>query len=266
MYLRLFITSLVLAIAIGVAMAHEFWMQPDKFHYALNEKLIVNLKVGEEFKGELWDLNRHRVERLELHGKLKMESIVDYIGKSTTGHIDYPLTETGTKLLVLQSNNAFSDLEGEKFNAYLQEDALDEALSYRRKTNTLDKNGTEFYQRNAKLLVQVGEEIDDTHTKVVGLPLEVMPEQHPKTLKIGSKMSFIILFQGKPLFGVKVRVWNRHQGRTTVQNIFTEQDGRVETHVSNKGAWMVSAIKMVPSKDPKADWQSYWGSLVFGIQ
>jgi hypothetical protein len=39
----------------------------------------------------------------------------------------------------------------------------------------------------------------------------------------------------------------------------------IETHISNAGAWMVSFVKMVPSKNPEADWQSYWASLVFGI-
>jgi hypothetical protein len=61
-------------------------------------------------------------------------------------------------------------------------------------------------------------------------------------------------------------VWNRYKNRTTMQPIYTQQDGRIEAHVSNPGAWMVSVVQMIPSDDPKADWRSYWGSLVFGVQ
>jgi hypothetical protein len=68
------------------------------------------------------------------------------------------------------------------------------------------------------------------------------------------------------LFGAKVKVWNRYNHRTTVQNIYSQQDGMIETHVSNPGAWMISVVNMVPSKDPKAQYRSFWGSLVFGVR
>lgn len=85
-------------------------------------------------------------------------------------------------------------------------------------------------------------------------------------MKKGDPVAFKILFEGKPLFGAKVKVWNRHNHRTSVQNIFSQQDGVIETHISNPGSWMVSVVKMVPSKNPKAQYRSYWGTLVFGVR
>ena len=100
----------------------------------------------------------------------------------------------------------------------------------------------------------------------MGFPIEIIPEKNPYTLKKGDPVRFKILFEGKPLFGAKVKVWNRFDNRTTLQNIHTEKNGIIETHISNPGPWMVSVVKMVPSKQPGADWQSYWGSLVFGVE
>jgi uncharacterized GH25 family protein len=249
-----------------LAQAHEFWLQPLKFVHQTGEDLVVNFKVGESFMGEPWKVTKDRLERLELHQTNTMKDLRAAVVEGDKGNLKTPLTVEGTYLLVMQSNAVFSDLEAEKFNEYLKEDGLDEAYAHRRKTNTLDKNGTELYARYSKLLVQAGEKTDNTFRKEAGLPVEIIPEQNPYALKIGAPIRFRILYMGKPLFGAKVRVWNFHNNRTTAQNIFSQQDGTVETHISNPGRWMVSFVKMVPSKDPKADWQSYWASLVFGVK
>jgi len=249
-----------------VLQAHEFWLQPAKFILKPGETLVVNFKVGENFLGEGWDLKRHRIEKLEIHQKNTIKDLKEVVTEGEKDNLKIPLTSEGTYLVLMQSNNAFSDLEAEKFNAYLKEDELDDAYAQREKTNTLNKNGTELYARYAKLLVQAGTKTDNTFRKEIGWPVEIIPEQNPYALKMGDPVQFKILYNGKPLFGAKIRVWNHYNNRTTVQNIYSQQDGMISTHISNPGAWMVSFVKMVPSKDPKADWQSYWASLVFGVK
>jgi uncharacterized GH25 family protein len=167
---------------------------------------------------------------------------------------------------VMESTAVFAQMDAAEFNEYLKEDGLDDALAHRTETNTLDKSAKEVYTRFAKLLVQVDNKTDDTFKKSANLPIEIMIEQNPFLMKVGDPVRFKILFEGKPLFGARVKVWNRYQNRTTLQPIYTQQDGTIETHISNPGMWMVSVVKMIPSRDPKADWQSYWGSLVFGIR
>jgi uncharacterized GH25 family protein len=166
----------------------------------------------------------------------------------------------------MQTENTFIELEGEKFDEYLKEDGLDEIYALRQKTNILNKPSSEYYSLHSKLLVQVGSHTDDTFRKVAGFPIEIIPERNPYMLKKGDPVRFRILFEGKPLFGAKVKVWNRFNNRTTIQNIYTEKSGMIETHISNPGRWMVSVVKMVPSKQDGAEWQRYRGSLVFGVE
>jgi uncharacterized GH25 family protein len=83
---------------------------------------------------------------------------------------------------------------------------------------------------------------------------------------MGDGVRFKVIFQGKPLFGAKVRIWNRYNNLTTTQNIFTLQDGTIETHISNPGTWLISVVKMIPAKSTEADWQSFRSTLVFGIK
>jgi len=166
----------------------------------------------------------------------------------------------------MQTKNAMNEWEAEKFKSFLKENGLDEILDRRTKTNTLASPTKEYYSSHTKLLFQVGGKNDDTYKKVNGFPVEILPLENPYALKIGDPIHFKILFDGKPVFGVSVKVWNRFDNRTTIQNIYTEKDGTLETRVSSPGPWMVSVVRMVPSKQPGADWQSYRGSLVFGIE
>jgi len=248
-----------------LAQAHEFWLQPAKFFLAPGERVDVRFMVGENFMGEPWDLTVHQIEKLDLYQTTGVLDVRDSV-KATANNLRISLMDEGTSLLAMQSSNAKIELEAEKFNAYLTEDGQDDVLEVRRKTNSLNKPGKEFYSRYTKLLLQVGEKKNDTYKKVVGFPIEIIPEKNPYLLKKGDPVRFTILFEGKPIFGAKVKVWNRFDNRTTIQNIYTEKNGVIETHISNPGPWMVSVVKMVPSKDKGADWQSYWGSLVFGIK
>ena len=50
-----------------IADAHEFWLQPKKFKYALGEEIKLDFMVGESFTGEFWDLKKHKAEKMELH-------------------------------------------------------------------------------------------------------------------------------------------------------------------------------------------------------
>lgn len=222
--------------------------------------------MGENFIGEPWDLQKNRIEKLELHQSSKSIDLSDSVQAGKKDNLSYVVKEEGTSLLTMQSNNAFTELKADEFNAYLKEDGLDEVLDHRRKTNTLLSPAKEFYARYTKLLFQVGEKRDETFEKVVGFPVEIVPEINPYSLKVGDAIRFKILFDGKPAFGVRVKVWNRFDNRTTLQNIYTEQDGTIEARISSPGPWMISVVRMVPSKQPGADWQSYWGSLVFGIE
>jgi uncharacterized GH25 family protein len=262
---RFAILSVIVATAF-ILQAHEFWMAPSKFYYAAGEYLSLDFKVGEDFIGEEWEVKKEKFDRFEVHRKNDVQNVKEMLKGADQESFTYPLSIEGSHVIVMQSNHSFSELDGEKFNAYLKEDALDEALSFRRKNNQLDKPGKEFYARYSKTIVQVGNKIDDGYQKSTGLPLEIFVEQNPATLKVGNKVSFKLMFNGKPLFGARVSVWNRYNNRTTRQPIFTQQDGRIEAHISNPGPWMVSVVKMIPSKDPKADWESYWGSLTFGIK
>jgi uncharacterized GH25 family protein len=262
---RKIIFTACILVWITLVQAREFWLQPNRFIFEPGESLVLKFNVGENFIGGPWNLGRQAITRFESHQLSKTNDLLALVKEGDKNPLMIPLQQEGTHLILMESNNAFIEREGDSFNQFLKDEGQDEAYAYREKTNALKSPGKEFYSCHTKLLVQVGSRKDDTYKKGDGFPVEIIPEQNPYSLRKGDPVRFKILSDGKPLFGVRVKVWNRFDNRTTLQNIYTEKNGVIETRVSNPGPWMVTVVKMVPAKQPGADWQSYRVSLVFGI-
>ena len=70
---------------------------------------------------------------------------------------------------------------------------------------------------------------------------------------------------GERLRNTKVKVWHKLDDKTSEEEYTTDNEGELKFFLSPQGEWMVSCVKMVRLEgDPKAEWQSYWGSLTWG--
>lgn len=256
----------ILSLTIRQLPAQEFWMMPDKFYYEKGDTIRIRFNVGENFVGETWNLRQERIRTLSLHTGTSVADLKPQAQAGRTAHLKIPATREGTYLITMEGENAFVELPAERFNAYLKEHALDNVATLREKANATDKPGREMYRRISKLMVHVGQEVDDGYKKVAGLPLEIIPGKHPSTMKKGDLVQFKILFNGKPEFGARVYVWNNKNNKIFNQPVYSQQDGTIDVRIFNDGDWMVSVVKMIPVSNPKAEWQSFWSSLVFHVR
>lgn len=262
---KIYLTLFVVLMA-AVAESHEFWLQPQKFKYRVGEELFLHFMVGDHFEGEVWDLQKHKIEKLEIHHLAQFSDLRTAVTPTQKEKLKHKLTEAGTHLVVLQSDASFMESDAQKFNDYLKEDGLENVVALRKKTGTENASAKESYTRFAKLLVQVGDTPDDTFKKKVGLRIEIIPQQNPYALKTGDYLQCLVLFDGMPAKNQLTKVWNKVGNTAILQNMYTENDGMVKFPISSKGPWMISAVTMIPSQKAGADWQSFWGSLLFGIE
>ncbi|MBS1978718.1 MAG: DUF4198 domain-containing protein [Bacteroidetes bacterium] len=246
--------------------AHEFWLRPRKFRFKTGEELKVDFVVGEQFTGEYWDLQKHKVEKLILFAGGMQKNMVKDVRLSKGNNIVTKLEKGGTYLVALESDDAYLELDAEKFNAYLKEDGIEDILSERTQQKTLDQPSKEYYKRYAKLLVQTGTAADDTYRKRADFRFEIVPLANPYALKVGDYLQCRLYWNGRPSAHTMMKVWSHVGNRIFLQNIYSEDDGTITFPLSSGGPWMVSSVKMVHAEKPGADYQSYWTSLVFGIE
>ena len=187
-------------------------------------------------------------------------------------HSHAPLIQArpGNNLIALNNRNTYIQIEPQKFNAYLQEDGLDNALEWRKTHSLLNRPGRENYQRCVKTLIRNGSQGDDTYALNTGMRLELIPSSDPYDKP--RSLEFTVLFDNKPLENALVQVWHRAGGRTTVDKLRSDNAGKVTFPLWPDGDWMISAVRIVPTTPSKtkttnkADWQSYWGSYTFSYR
>jgi uncharacterized GH25 family protein len=245
--------------------AHEFWLSPDKFLYKRGEKINIRFQGGENFEGENWRGNKSKIQSLNLYYGGVRDDLSGYFSEEAGDSLEIQQLDEGTNLVAFNSTNSYIGLDAEKFNAYLQEDGLENVIEYRKQNNETDSMGREFYQRCSKTIFQVGMLKDKTFATHTGLPLDIIPQQNPYQLKNADSLKVKILFLKNPLPNTLIKLWHRDQAVTYKKDLRTDENGECSLPVTLTGKWMVSTIRMERiENNPTAQWQSYHGSLTWG--
>lgn len=122
-----------LLVLITLVQAKEFWLQTDKFIFQPGESLVLGLKTGENFIGNPWNPGKQAITRLErqhLGNAIDLSGLVKEADKNL---LTIPLRDEGTHVILMESNNTFSEKEADRFNEFLREEGLDEILEQRKK-------------------------------------------------------------------------------------------------------------------------------------
>lgn len=260
------ITSLLISFAVSAA-AHEFWLQPDKFIYKKGDKATISFRVGENFEGDNWSGNRSKINFLFFYQNGIKKDIASSLSANNGDSLQLSLDKEGTAIIVYNGINSFIELEAAKFNAYLKEDGLHQAIEYRKQHGETDSMSHEAYQRSVKTILQVGKKYDTTFKLETNLPLDIIPATHPFKIKNKQAITFKILFQKKPLANHLIKLWHRVNNKTIFVEKISDKNGMATFSIDPKGKWMVSTVQMIRTDTvPKANWQSYWGSCTWGYE
>ncbi|MEO5997547.1 MAG: DUF4198 domain-containing protein [Chitinophagaceae bacterium] len=244
--------------------AHEFWLQPEKFICERGETINIRFEAGENFQGENWEGDATRINSLRLYLQNAKDDLTEQV-TATGDSLQLAMFDEGTAMVTFNSNNAYIEMDAAKFNDYLREDGLHNAIDEREKNHQANNPGKELYQRSVKTLIQVGTKTNNCFKQPTDLPLDIIAQNNPYLLKNNQPLVVKVLFNKKTLIDYDIRLWHRIHDTTLQQIIKTDQNGEIHFNVNTKGKWMASTVKMNRLKDdPKAEWQSYWGSLTWG--
>jgi hypothetical protein len=94
---------------------------------------------------------------------------------------------------------------------------------------------------SAKALVLCGTP-SATFQRPAGLPLEIVPERDPYTLKSGESLPIRVLLRGKPLGGCAIALARMESGKPEFRSIGkTDANGRVVVPLRAPGRWLIEA-------------------------
>ena len=250
------------------AFAHDYWLGPETYFPAAGAKVTVRLHVGDHFKSEAErPFQKKPTVRFELIGAKGKQDLAAAGKDGEKPAAQLTAKEEGNYLIVLERGPQTIKLDADKFNAYLAEEGLDAIRELRRQSGQDKAEGRERYQRYIKCLLQCGDKGDDTFKKEVGQRLEIVPQENPYRLKAGERLTVKVLFDGKPLAGVRLFAHHRAGEKVRTQTLDTSKDGLATIKLEQAGQWLIRLVHMRRCEgDKDVDWESFWGALTFGLK
>ena len=256
----------LLLLSCSIAFAHEFWLEPVKFWLKKNEKVRIDLMVGEDYQGDHSNGHKYKILKLDHYANGRKEDVRNKVYGDSLSSFDISIATPGSHLIAFSNTAKFIELEAAQFNEYLRTEGLNNVIELRGQRKDTLKAGRELYQRCVKTLIQVDNKTDDSYAVNTGMRLEIIPAKNPYAQQSKEPVTFKILFDNQPLDNALVLAWHLTAGKTTHDTLRSDKNGKVAFPIDQTGKWMISTVHMIPNADPKqADWQSYWGSYTFGF-
>jgi len=255
----------IIILAIATISAHDFWLIPQKFSISPGDSQTIFANTGMDFPNSLSAVTPDRVAQFILMGKSVKENIADLKVQGNSLVAKYTFTKSGTYVVGAALKPKEIKLTAEEFNEYLLHDGLPDIYELRKKEGILDKDAVEHYSKYPKTIIQVGNKLDETPTKPLGLPIEIIPSVNPYGLKLGDDLEVTVLFQGKPLSGAEIAWSYPGLGEELAGSKKTDANGKAAVPLAKVGPYVIRLTHMEWVKKQTHEWESYWTSLTFEV-
>lgn len=261
--------ALVIAMTSAPLVAHDFWIQPQRFQATVGTPFPATFLVGHAALRQRWGLGADHVPLLvDIVGAKRRDIRSDLKAIGGTADIVTNFDTPGLHVLAMQSTYALSDLPSLRFNDYAKAEGLALIIATRNRSATTNANGRERYSRRAKTLVQVGVQTPANQllaTRAIGLKLEIVPERNPYALDASRMLPVRVMYKGRRLPGATVKLTSLEFDAKPLAIAVTDRNGHASLRVPPVGDWLVNVIWSEPIKgDPRADFDTTFSSLTFG--
>lgn len=245
-------------------LAHDLWLVPPKAAKP-SETVTIEAISGMDFpKGDRAP-DPAKFERMRvIHPGGQVAKPEPNGTKDKAGLITFATKDAGLYILSVETTPRLITLDAEAFNAYLVSDGLPHIYKLRVEEKTLNQPGKERYSKSPKVLVQVGKG-DGDPSRVLGLPLEIVPLVNPFACKVGDTIPVRVLFQDKPLPEAHLGWDHPGDGEEPTGTVRTNAKGEARLPISQTGLMTIRLTYMTRPKKADYEWESFWTTLTFTI-
>lgn len=264
--MRLIPSILSLMLTAAPLAAHEFWISPQAYTIDVQDQLVADLRVGENFKGGASPYLPNRFVRFDLIHDNTIVPVAGRIGDRPA--LDNVAPGEGLVVIVHQTTNSFLTYRTmEKFENFVRHKDFAWALDAHTDRGLPDSGFREIYSRHGKSLIAVGDGAGaDTE---VGLVVEILALANPYTDDLSAGMPVRVLYGGAPRGNAQVELFAKGPDETVSVSLHrTDDAGEVFIPVEPGFEYLVDSVVMRPvssTQDTDPVWESLWASLTFTV-
>lgn len=258
-----FIAALALLLPASL-LAHDLYLMPDQFQVNPGGTVVFSIQNGDDFPQATSRVQLQRLRNPTLHARSGAPALPEFQMDGVHAVSTVQTGKAGHLVLTVETESRIEGMKAGEFLDYLKEENLTEIIEAREKQGEASKDAKERYTKFAKTIVRVGEG-DGSFNQPVGLLIEFVPEKDPLSLKSGEALPIRLLFRGAPVPGVQViGARTQSSGPATIAPAGrTDADGRISIPAGAPAKWRLHAIYMERTKEPTAEWESFWATLTF---
>ncbi len=263
--MKIALVVLVLAILRPCLKAHDYWLEADRTRLSPQETAVVRLMFGKNFaEGQERPLQVARTADFRDYGQSRQfGNLLLHRTDNSVPACMFKLRREGTVLVTMERTAATIRFGRKK---YLEYAAREGSVIEEKDLPSTKKTVCETYTRYLKTLLQAGDDVNKSATKVVGQKFEIIPKENPYLTGMPS-LKFKVLFEGRPASGMKVTAIHRVDGKLTSATAITDDKGVCEFPIEQTGSWLIRTVRIVPDapvEGLQTNYHSYWASLTFG--
>ena len=242
--------------------SHEYWIDPNKYHFANGEIGEANIFIGENFEGNAIPFVKEYFKSLNIYADNKKNKIKGRLG-------DIPALKFNKMSKGLNIIQIESEMNYVKYNELLKFDIFAKQKGYhnlikKHKENNYPNNFFESYKRYAKCLISVdnfdGSDFD------TDMDFEFIFLDNP-IKNLNKRKRLLLEYKNKILTNHKVSIMSFHKGNFNKEIYRTNGNGHLELVLTNDTKYLIESVVIIEGSNKKKDnyakWHSLWTSYTF---
>lgn len=267
--LRTLAACLGLSFCAVPALAHEYWIMPERFVVGPGETVAADLRVGQMFSGETYPWLRRSYISASLTGPEGTAPLTGREGDLPA--LKLPLGGDGLYAVNFHTTPSYVVFDTfEEFAHYLDYEGLTGIADRHKARGLPDAGFGEEFIRNARTLVQVGAARPEQTDAPSGMPFDLVAEANPYLPDL-TALPVRLTWNGQPSADTQIAIFVIPPGGTapddTVRTLLrTDADGRATIPLEAKGRYMLAAVhidEVPPDPASIVVWRTHWATLTF---
>ena len=181
----------VIAVAAVMAttssLAHDLFLKPKESVVTPDSDQVIRAMNGTFYESE-GGISRDRLADVSIvaDGLVSNPPDTAWYDDEDSSYLNYRAGEAGTYVIGVSTRPNMITMLPEDFISYLKHDGVLDTLATFEKENELAEV-RERYSKHVRTIVQVGEKTTADYSKQLGYPIEIVLDQNPYELNVGSR-------------------------------------------------------------------------------
>lgn len=243
----------------------DVWLQPERFSAMPGKAIWLSLTTAESFNGFERAIGLERVRRARARVADEPVSVIDPVAGPKALALSMVPPRPGVAVVAIELLPRMREIADVKIERTLRALHASDALRAMWDEVPAPRRWREVCVETATTFVRIGEPVTDdkSWSAPLGLPLEIVPQRNPTTLRVGDELRVCVMRAGEPYAGCVLTFVSEGEAHEHV--VVTDGSGFATAPLDLAGLWLVRGAELSRSASPDRIWDSHFTTMLVQV-